>query len=97
MIKDLPTRLKTLRSNHGLSQKEVANQIGISPSIISAYETGERTPSTEIILALSHLFHCSTDYILGKETILPATCLDVSELTQDQIIALNNLIKTMKE
>ena len=47
MIKGLPEKLKLLRTKSNLSQKEAANRLGISPSIVSSYETGERTPSTE--------------------------------------------------
>ena len=55
MIKDLSTKLKELRMSHNLSQADVAKKLGISPSIVSGYETGERTPSTENLLALSYL------------------------------------------
>ena len=64
MIKDLPQKLKKLRLTYNLSQKDVAKQLGISPSVVSSYETGERTPSTEILLSLSYLYKCSTDYLL---------------------------------
>ena len=47
MIKDLPNKLKSLRNKYGYSQKQVADKLEISPSIVSGYETGERTPSTE--------------------------------------------------
>lgn len=53
MIKDLSTKLKELRMSQNLSQADVAKKLEISPSIISGYETGERTPSTENLLALS--------------------------------------------
>ncbi|MEE0919714.1 MAG: helix-turn-helix transcriptional regulator [Lachnospiraceae bacterium] len=68
MIKDLSKKLKDLRLQNNLSQKEVATKLGISPSIVSGYETGERSPSTENLLALSYLYKCSTDYLLGKTT-----------------------------
>ena len=67
MIKGLPQKLKMLRLKYNLSQKEVANKLCVSSSIISGYETGERTPSTENILALSHLYHCTKDYQNPKE------------------------------
>ena len=53
MIKDLSTKLKKLRMSHNLSQSDVAKKLKISPSIVSGYEIGERTPSTENLLALS--------------------------------------------
>ena len=53
MIKNLAGRLKELRIQNKLTQKQVSELLGISPSIISGYETGERTPSAEILLSLS--------------------------------------------
>ena len=69
MIKGLADRLKELRQKLNLSQKDVATYLDLSPSIISGYETGERTPSASIIIRLADLYHCSTDYILGKSDI----------------------------
>ena len=96
MIKDLSKKLKELRTLNNLSQKEVAVKLDISPSIVSGYETGERTPSTENLLALSYLYKCSTDYLLGKTSEEPTVILDISNLSTEQIQALQTLIKTMK-
>lgn len=54
MIQGLAERLKKLREKYHYSQKDVAKQLNISPSIVSGYETGERTPSAENFL-LCHL------------------------------------------
>lgn len=96
MIKDLPEKLKMLRLKYNLSQKEVAQKLNVSSSIISGYETGERTPSTENILALSHLYHCTTDYLLGNNLQTTDIILDAAGLTDPQIHALQVLIETMK-
>ncbi len=96
MIKGLPDKLKSLRRKYNLSQKEVASMLNISPSIVSGYETGERTPSTEMLLALSYLYKCSTDYLLGKEQNEPTVVLDTSNLSAQQLQVLSDLIKTMK-
>lgn len=96
MIKGLSTKLKELRMSQNLSQADVAKKLDISPSIVSGYETGERTPSTENLLALSYLYKCSTDYLLGKSNEIPAVVLDTDGLTPEQIQALQALIKTMK-
>lgn len=97
MIKGLPQRLKELRILNNLTQKAVAEKLNLSTSIVSGYETGERTPSTEILLALSYLYHCSTDYLLGKTDDKPSIILDTDGLTKTQIQALSFLIDTMKE
>lgn len=96
MIKDLSTKLKELRMSQNLSQADVAKKLEISPSIVSGYETGERTPSTENLLALSYLYKCSTDYLLGRSSNKPSVVLDTDGLTFEQIQALQTLIKTMR-
>lgn len=96
MIKDLPMKLKQLRMSNNLSQKDVANKINVSPSIISGYETGERTPSTETLLSLSYLYKCSTDYLLGRTNTTPIVTLDTDGLTAEQIQAIQSLINVMR-
>lgn len=92
MIQGLPDRLSKLRVQHGLSQKAVADRLQLSASIVSGYETGERTPSTEVLLKLTALYRCSADYLLGIEQSAPATMLDVTGLSTEQIQALQTLI-----
>lgn len=96
MIKGLPDRIHQQRNKYGFSQKQVAEKIGVSPSIVSGYETGERTPSTEVLLALSYLFQCSTDYLLGKQAA-PATSISAEGLTDKQVQAIYSLIESIKE
>ena len=96
MIKDLSKKLKDLRIQNKLTQKQVSVLLGISPSIISGYETGERIPSAEVLLSLSYLYKCSTDYLLGKDNEMPNIFLDTTGFTHNQIQALSNLIDTMK-
>lgn len=96
MIKGLPEKLQTLRTRFGYSQKQVADILGSSASIISGYETGERTPSTEMLLALSDLYKCSTDYLLGKESDTQRV-LNCDGLTDTQIHALRMLIASIKQ
>ncbi len=96
MIKGLPEKLQTLRAKYGYSQKQVADIIGVSPSIVSGYETGERTPSTDVLLSLSNIYRCSTDYLLGKDQSNQTTTLNVDGLTPEQIQAIQQLICTIK-
>lgn len=96
MIKDLPEKLKLLRIKYGYSQKQVADKVNISPSIISGYETGERTPSTDVLLSLSNIYNCSVDYLLGKQNIKPPVIFDTDGLTDKQIQAIITLIDSMK-
>lgn len=94
MIKDLPQKLQTLRIKYGYSQKQVAEKLNVSPSIVSGYETGERTPSTEMLLSLSYLYNCSTDYLLGKQSA--QFTIDIQGLTDEQVSALIRLIDSIR-
>ncbi len=97
MIEGLPGKLKELRSKYGLSQKQIAERLGVSPSIVSGYETGERTPSTEVLLSLSRLFYTSTDYLLGRKAPGQETLVDLDGLTDKQKAAVIALVQSMKE
>lgn len=97
MIKGLPEKIKSLRIKYGYSQKQIADKLQISPSIISGYETGERTPSTEVLLSLSYLFNCSTDYLLGKQSVAPQFVIDTNGLTTNQVNAITKLVEAIKE
>ncbi len=96
MISGLPQRLKKLRMSYGYSQQSVSKQLKISASIISAYETGERTPSIENLISLSNLYRCSIDYLLGK-SIGNSEIIDVSGLTPTQINLINELIAQLRK
>ena len=96
MINGLGERLQNQRALNKLSQKDVANAIHVSPSIISNYESGERTPSVEILMALASLYHCSTDYLLGFEQTSTDMTLDVSMLTTEQRVLLQHFLFSLQ-
>lgn len=85
--------LKTLRVNHNLTQAQLAQRLGLTKSVISAYETGLRMPSYDVLITISKLFKVSTDYLLGLEQ---KQQIDLSGLTEEEILALKNLIRAMK-
>ena len=86
--------LKTLRLKKGMTQAQLAQKLGVTKSVISAYETGLRLPSYEILIHIAKLFNVSTDYLLGMENKRE---IDLSGLTEDEITALLALIKAMKK
>ena len=58
-------RIKELRQRHNLTQRELAKQIGITASALSAYEKNEVKPSIPIIAEIAKQFKVSTDWLLG--------------------------------
>jgi len=84
MVNGLGARLHEQRLLLKLSQKEVAEAINVSPSIVSNYENNERTPSVENLMALAGLFRCSTDYLLGIDKTTCSSYIDTSSLNPEQ-------------
>ena len=58
--------LKELRTEKGLTQGELASNLGITQDSISLWEKGKRLPDTQYIVRLSDFFGVSTDYLLGR-------------------------------
>ncbi|MBS5650380.1 helix-turn-helix domain-containing protein [bacterium 210917-DFI.7.65] len=58
-------RLKDLREDNDLKQKEIAAFLGIDQRVYSNYETGKREIPVHLLLKLAEYYHTSTDYILG--------------------------------
>ena len=96
MINGLPARLREMRERSSLSQREVARRINVSASLISGYETGERTPSLEVLLSLSALYGCSTDYLLGIKALSSADDSIFSGLSAAQIHLLRAVANEFK-
>ena len=91
---DFGNKIKTLRQQNGLTQAQLAERLGLTKSVISAYETGLRMPSYDILISLARVFKVSTDFLLGLEQ---KEKIDFSGLTDAEISALLNLIKAMRQ
>jgi len=65
------SRLKDLRRRRHLSQQQVADVVGVSVTLISAYENGNRSPSIGNLILLADLFCTSTDYLLCRTEFDP--------------------------
>lgn len=62
------TRLKKLRVQRGLSQRELAESISIDRSMISLYENDHREIPTSTAKLIANYFNVSVDYLLGIDT-----------------------------
>ncbi len=66
MNERIGNRIKSLRLERNLTQKEFANMFDISPSTMGMYEQNRRVPDIDLIVKMSMFFNVSTDYLLCK-------------------------------
>lgn len=59
-------RMRDLREDHDLTQKEMAEILHISQRTYSHYENGTRNIPLDVLVALADYYGCSTDYLLGR-------------------------------
>ena len=91
---DFGERLKTLRQAKGLTQKQLALQLGLSKSVVSSYENGFRYPSFDVLIKIASVFSTTTDYLLG---VGHDELLDVSGLSDEDKQMLVNLVNRLKK
>ncbi len=58
-------RIRDLREDGDLTQREIARILNCSQQVYSNYELGQRDIPTDILIKLSHFYNVSVDYILG--------------------------------
>lgn len=58
-------RIRDIREDRDLTQREIAAQLHIGQNTYSQYENGQRQLPIGILIALARFYHTSTDYLLG--------------------------------
>lgn len=103
-----PERLKALRSEANLTQKQVAEEVGISQQAYADWERGKKNPTQDKLTTLANFFKVSTDFLLGNmdnkvkedeladvEMLFRATSLDMTD--EEKAIFKQELLDFMKE
>lgn len=62
----LGERLRDLREDHDLHQKDLASMLHIDRSTYAYYELGRARPDYEALILLAELYHVSLEYLLGQ-------------------------------
>jgi len=82
-------RLRTLRMDRGLSLQQLAGRIGVTKSMVSFYESGERLPSYDVLFEICKTLDISVDFMLyGGEN---HRLIDVTGLTEDEIEVISTM------
>lgn len=90
-------RLRALRKQKNLTQKQLAELIGVKNSIVSFYEVGDRFPSPEMIIKLSSTLNTSADFLLGLERGKSVDISDLSDEDERVVRIIVDLLRSRKQ
>ena len=62
----MKTRIKDLREDNDLTQKQLSQFLNVSQVAYSYYEIGKRSLPLDLLCKLADFYNCSTDYLLGR-------------------------------
>ena len=71
---DFSERLYTLRKQKKLSQKELAQKLGVAQASINYWEKAQRTPSVDMVALIANFFNVSIDYLMGLDDKEESLC-----------------------
>lgn len=63
----LGLRIRWLREKKEITQRDLAQRVGYSQTMITMIEMGVREPTLEKTVKLAYVLGCSTDYLLGRK------------------------------
>lgn len=87
-------KIKLLREQSGMTQTQLAKQLGITRSGVNAWEMGISVPSTQYIVELATTFRVSTDFLLG---IHGTSTINVAGLTDEEVATVNSLVELLRK
>ena len=99
-------RLASLRSEKGLTGKQLGELVGANKSIVAQWESGRNYPNNEKLIKLADIFGVTIDYLMGrtdsKQSINVLTAkgeevVDLSNFTQEQQDLIKSLIKQFQK
>ena len=93
---DFGKRLKELRTQAGLTQKQLGDLVGLSKTVISYYELHTRTPSPDVLIKLAAVFHVSSDYLLGIDKEKSGRTVDVTGLTDEEVKSIEQMVQLLR-
>ena len=85
-------RMREYRLSIKMTQADFASRLGVTGAAVSAYETGNRLPSYEVLVKIANILGVSTDALLGRQST-DRVVVDVTSLTPRQ----RSLVQDMVE
>lgn len=109
-MNSLGNRIKYLRENRNITQRELANILNIANSTMSQYESDIRVPSDDIKIKIADYFNVTVDYLLGRPNNTSANpsndfsnervkilAREANDLSDVQLDLIRSMIKEFKD
>ena len=93
MREDIADKIRALRESRGITQAELARQLGVTRSGVNAWEMGLSVPSTQYVVDLALFFNVSTDFLLGIDS---SSTLNIEGLSDSDVCMLRTLIDRLR-
>lgn len=87
MNSDFPRIMTFLRKERGLSQKQVATDLGISQALLSHYEKGIRECGLDFLVKAAEYFDVSCDYLLGRTVQRKSSSVNAEDIPESDEIS----------
>lgn len=84
-MKLIPDRLKECREIIGISKQEASKRLGLSQPAYLRYESGDRTPSPQVIKEIAKTFHTSVDYLIGESDDSTQNIIEVQRENDEEL------------
>lgn len=87
--------LKQLRMQADMTQKQLAEKLDITKSVVSYYETSDRAPSAEMLVKIANVFHVTTDLLLGLRDA--GKTINTDGLLEEDVDLMNSVIAALQK
>ncbi len=94
---NLGNRITDLLKRSGLTQRELADRVGITEVSLSRYISGDRIPKGPIIANIANALHTTTDYLLGTEEKKDTAELTTKEQERKAIQKIRKIVEELGE
>ncbi len=83
----LNQRLRKIRTEHKLTQQNIADVLGIDRTTYTVYETGVTTPSPATLVKLSQIYNVTVGYLMGVEDNHPELKRDYPQQNEERLLS----------